>query len=325
MANILVIGSLEFTDQKQESFINFLGKEIIDQGHKLLNGCRSKLDAKIAESAFNFSKEKGLDPNKTILSYADPQHDPVHSFGTILQSRCLNWTSLSSPGLEIPETIREANVVIIVGGKDGTHCAANWARINRKSLMPITVFGGSAKEIYYQELDQFDESYSNNITKPDYEILNQISSDLGKIAKDSVSLAARAITSSQVLVVMSFSEDPALIDANDSFKEMCKEFSYDAERIDNSNAVDRIVKEILDRIRKAAFVIVDLTEAKPNVYYELGIAQGLGKPVIITAKKGTTLPFDVADIPAILWQGQKELKEKLRERILLIAPRQGRA
>ncbi len=85
------------------------------------------------------------------------------------------------------------------------------------------------------------------------------------------------------------------------------------------------IKKIFERIKKAAFVIVDLTEAKPNVYYELGIAQGLGKPVIITVKKGTTLPFDVADIPTILWQGQKELKEKLRERISLIAPGHGRA
>ncbi|MEO6232389.1 MAG: hypothetical protein ABIP10_19825 [Ferruginibacter sp.] len=69
---------------------------------------------------------------------------------------------------------------------------------------------------------------------------------------------------------------------------------------------------------------MDLSEERPNVYYELGLAQGLHKPVIITAKKGTALPFDVADIPIILWEGQKELKEKLRERISLIAPKQGR-
>ncbi len=324
MANILVIGSLEFNNEKEEAFANFLGQEVIRQGHKMLNGCRSTFDAKIAESAYNYSKSHGLDPNKTILSYADPQCDPVHSFGTLLKSRCLDWTSLASPGLEIPETIRETDVVIIVGGKEGTNCAANWARINRKPLMPVTIFGGSANEIYYQELERFDEKYSNNITQSDYEILNQISIDLEKIAKDCVSLAVRAITSSQVFIVMSFSENPALIDAYDSFKEMCAEFSYVGERIDNSNAKDRIVKEILEKIKRAAFVIVDLTEVKPNVYYELGISQGLGKPVIITAKKGTSLPFDVADIPTILWESQKELKEKLKERIMLIAPKQGR-
>ncbi|MEO8111511.1 MAG: hypothetical protein ABI594_15810 [Ginsengibacter sp.] len=325
MANILVIGSLEFAEQKEKDFIDLLGQEIIAQGHKLLNGCRSELDAKIAESAFKFSKEKGKDPNNYILSYVDIDHGPIHSYGTILKSRCVNWTSLASPGLEIPESIMEADIVIVVGGKEGTNCAANWARISGKSLLPVTTFGGAANEIYYQEFDKFDAKYSNNISKSDYEILNQISPDAGKIAKDAISLAGRTITSNQVFIIMSFSEDSGLIDAFDSFQEIAKEFSYIAEKIDNANAVDRIVKEILERIKKAAFVIVDLTETKPNVYYELGIAQGLGKPVIITAKKGTTLPFDVADIPTILWQGQKELKEKLRERISLIAPGHGRA
>ncbi|MEO6233431.1 MAG: hypothetical protein ABIP10_25105 [Ferruginibacter sp.] len=204
MAKILVIGSLEFTDQHEVDFVNFLGKEIINQGHKLLNGCRSILDGKIAESAYNYSKEKGLDPNKTMLSYVDTLQEPVHSFGTILQSRCENWTSLASPSLEIPETIREADIVMIVGGKDGTLSAANWARISGKTLIPITAFSGSAKEIYYQELDNFEEKHTINISKSEYEILNQISSDLNKIAKDSVSLSARAITSSQVFIVMSF-------------------------------------------------------------------------------------------------------------------------
>ncbi|MEO6639130.1 MAG: hypothetical protein ABIN25_12705 [Ginsengibacter sp.] len=325
MANILVIGSLQFADQREAVFIDLLGEEIIGQGHKLLNGCRSELDAKIAESAFKFLKEKGKDPNDYILSYVDVEHEPIHNYGTILKSRCINWTSLASPGLEIPESIMEADIVIIVGGKEGTNCAANWARINGKSLLPVTLFGGAANEIYFQELDKFELKYAGIIAKSDYEILNQVSSDSGKVAKDAVSLAGRTIASNQVFIIMSFSEDAALIDACDSFQEIAEEFSYVAEKINNSNAVDRIVQEILERIKNAAFVIVDLSEAKPNVYYELGIAQGLGKPAIITAKKGTALPFDVADIPTILWQGQKELKEKLRERIRLIAPKHGRA
>ena len=51
---------------------------------------------------------------------------------------------------------------------------------------------------------------------------------------------------------------------------------------------------------------------------------GLNKPVVVTAFKGTTLPFDVADIPTIFWEGQKQLKDKLRERVALIASSQGR-
>jgi nucleoside 2-deoxyribosyltransferase len=123
---------------------------------------------------------------------------------------------------------------------------------------------------------------------------------------------------------MSFSRDPKLEDAYESFQEICREHQYECSRVDNTNSVGRIVPEIYARIKKAALVIADLTEERPNVYYELGLAQGLNKPVVVTAFKGTTLPFDVADIPTIFWEGQKQLKDKLRERVALIASSQGR-
>jgi hypothetical protein len=44
----------------------------------------------------------------------------------------------------------------------------------------------------------------------------------------------------------------------------------------------------------------------------------------VTAHKGTKLPFDVSDIPVIFWDGQKQLRDKLRERIGAIAATQGR-
>jgi hypothetical protein len=69
---------------------------------------------------------------------------------------------------------------------------------------------------------------------------------------------------------------------------------------------------------------VDVSEEKPNVYYELGFAQGAGKRVIVTAFKGTTLPFDISDVSVIFWDGQKQLREKLKDRMQAIASTQGR-
>ena len=110
----------------------------------------------------------------------------------------------------MPETIELADVVVVIGGTDGTKCAANWARIARKPLLPLTNFGGSAAEIFEEELGDFDTKYSDRVDKSEYEILNQISSDFAKIAKDTISLGARMIISKHVFVIMSFSEDPKL-------------------------------------------------------------------------------------------------------------------
>lgn len=324
MANILVIGSLDLSEHTHQIFTKYLGEEIAEQGHRLLNGCRNELDKVIAKSTFDFLTQEGKKPGEYITCYVSADSPPAHGFGTLLKSRCHNWESLASPGLDVPETVEQADVVILIGGTEGTKCAANWARIDRKPLIPIATFGGSAAEIYGEELRDFDEKYAERIDQSDYEILNQVSSDLRKIAKDAVALAARTITSKHVFVIMSFSGEARLQDAYESFQMVCKEFQYECRSIDHTNAMDRIVPELLTKIKRSAFVIVDLSEERPNVYFELGYAQGLAKPVIVTAYKGTDLPFDVADIPTIFWEGQKQLKERLRERIRVIASTQGR-
>jgi hypothetical protein len=56
------------------------------------------------------------------------------------------------------------------------------------------------------------------------------------------------------------------------------------------------------------------------VFYKLDYVDGLGIKVVVTAMKGTELPFDVKDIPTIMWSGQKQLKEDLRTRTMEIMP-----
>lgn len=324
MARMLVIGSLDLSEQAGAAFLKLLGAEIADQGHHLLNGCRNDLDRIIAMSASERLQAKGKDPAALITCYVSDTSQPIHGCGTILKSRCANWESLASPGLDVPETIQQSDVVIVIGGTRGTECAANWARIARKPLVPVTTFGGSAARIYDEELKEFADKYADRLLRPEYELLNQISADAGKLAKDTVSLAARAITSKHVFVAMSFADDPKFGDAYESIQMVCEDCHYTARRITNADAIDRIVPEIIAGIKKSAFVIVDVSEERPNVYYELGFAQGAGKRVIVTAFKGTKLPFDVSDIPVIFWEGQKQLKDKLRDRIEAIAVTQGR-
>jgi hypothetical protein len=226
MLKLLVIGSLKSSDPKCQELLEHLAIEIADQGHHLINGCRNEVDKIMAQSVYERLIQKGIDPNKRITCYVSPNTQPVHEFGTILKSRCSNWESLASTGLDVPETIQLADVVIVIGGTEGTKCAANWARITRKPLLPLTNFGGSAAEIFEEELKDFEIRYSDRIDKSEYEILNQISSDLTKIAKDAIALAARMIISRNVFVIMSFSKNTNLIDAYESFETVCKEYEY---------------------------------------------------------------------------------------------------
>ena len=82
--------------------------------------------------------------------------------------------------------------------------------------------------------------------------------------------------------------------------------------------------DMFQRLLTADLIIADISIQNANVYYELGYAHGKRKPVVITAMDKTQLPFDVKDIPTIFWNGQKQLKEKLKEKIARIADGQGR-
>jgi hypothetical protein len=323
MAKILIAGALDFSKPDVQQFVRHLAEEVIGQGHILLSGCLNEFDKMVAASANDAARAKGVDPYARIISYVVDGAAPAHAYGTVLRSRLTTW-GLEFKRLHVPEPIHSADAVMIVGGRQGTLCAANWARIDNKPLLPIAAFGGAGAETYNEEIKDFATKYADRVESLQYESLNQVPTDLQKVARDAVALAARIQASKHVFVIMSFANDPKLQDAYESFKEVCAEYQYECERVDDSTVSDRILPQIHARIGKAAFVIADLTEQNANVYYEFGVAQGLGKPYVATAYKGTSLPFDVNDVPTIFWAGQKQLKDALRLRIAEIAAVQGR-
>jgi hypothetical protein len=116
--------------------------------------------------------------------------------------------------------------------------------------------------------------------------------------------------------------DPSLEDVLDAIKDGASKCDITAERIDEASSNEPITVRMLTAIETAEFVVVDLTNARPNVYYEAGYAQGLGKTPIYLARKGTDIPFDVKDYPVIFYPNMRDLKTSLAER--LAAVRAGR-
>lgn len=109
--------------------------------------------------------------------------------------------------------------------------------------------------------------------------------------------------------------DLALEDVLDSIKEAAQRCGIHAERVDEPQSNQKITDRILESIRKAEYVIVDLTSSRPNVFYEAGYAQGLNKTPIYIARHGTELEFDLKDYPIIFFRNMKELKDGLERRL----------
>ena len=55
-------------------------------------------------------------------------------------------------------------------------------------------------------------------------------------------------------------------------------------RVDYFNIEEQIVPQIIEVIKKSDVVIADISNENPNIYYEVGIAHSMGKPVILLSQ-----------------------------------------
>lgn len=117
--------------------------------------------------------------------------------------------------------------------------------------------------------------------------------------------------------------NPELVDVLDAIKEGCRRCGIQAERVDEPESNERITDRIVESIRKAEYVIVDLTNQMPNVYWEAGYAHGIWKTPIYVARHGTKIEFDLKDYPVIFFKSLKELKDSLEKRLRGLAETKG--
>ncbi len=91
-------------------------------------------------------------------------------------------------------------------------------------------------------------------------------------------------------------------------------FQIHVERGDHNILTKPIMEKILDQITESDIVIADITGGNPNVFYELGIAHSIGKPVIfLTQDDPSEAPVDVRPFEYIKYNldNHKDLLSKL--------------
>lgn len=129
-------------------------------------------------------------------------------------------------------------------------------------------------------------------------------------------------TKPQVFVIMKFG-DKALNSAYEgAIKPIIKQFKYLPLRIDEIQDSGKISDQILQEIASSEIVVSDLSGARPNCYYEAGFAHAIGKEIIFTIQKGSSIHFDLAAYRFIEWETEQELRAELRKRFKAIKKRQ---
>ncbi len=119
-----------------------------------------------------------------------------------------------------------------------------------------------------------------------------------------------------VFVIMSF--DKKNNDTYSAIKDECRKIRLRTVRVDEVPGSGLILRNIINYIEQAEFLIVDLTDEKPNVYYELGYAHGVGNEdcdILLVAKEGTKLHFDIAPLAVHFYSSTEHLRRIVNEQL----------
>ncbi len=135
---------------------------------------------------------------------------------------------------------------------------------------------------------------------------------------DTVGIGSCSIANEgQVAVMMPFTDDHSVDPVYKAIREGVEAAGKSAKRVDEIMTATKIPDDVKELIRTSSAVVIDLTGLNPNVVYELGFADGLGKKAILIQEgKVSGLPFDFAASRVFVYErnqvGLQDLSEKLK-------------
>lgn len=119
-----------------------------------------------------------------------------------------------------------------------------------------------------------------------------------------------------IFVIMPFADEFTPI-YEDHLTSAANNLGYSIKRGDNFFSKRSIMADVWSAIVNSKLVIADCTGRNPNVFYELGMAHTLDKPVIMITQNMDDIPFDVRHLRVIRYEytprGMSSLEQALED------------
>ncbi|MDO9328846.1 MAG: hypothetical protein Q7U27_08960 [Pseudomonas sp.] len=112
-----------------------------------------------------------------------------------------------------------------------------------------------------------------------------------------------------IFVLTPFHDD--LLDEFLVAKKVGQSVGFNVLRGDERATSGDIFPQILRHIIEARIIIANISGRNPNVFYELGIAHALDKPVILLANSKSEIPFDISSKRIIFYSSNADLEISL--------------
>lgn len=130
------------------------------------------------------------------------------------------------------------------------------------------------------------------------------------------------VISDQAFIAMSFSAElkPAW---EQGIRVGLQRAGFRPYRTDAEPHIDRIDAKIITEIKNSKFLVADVTQQRPGVYFEAGYAIGLGLPVFWCVRHDDleNVHFDTRQYSHIVWRTEADLAEQLYYNVAAIIGR----
>jgi len=127
-------------------------------------------------------------------------------------------------------------------------------------------------------------------------------------------LPAKEFEKADIFMVMPFQEKLKPV-YKDHIQTVADKLNLSIARGDDFFTSSSIISDIWNAINSCKLIIADCTDRNPNVFYEIGIAHTIGKPVIFISQNKEDIPFDVQHIRYIIYnytpKGMTEFEDTL--------------
>ena len=139
-----------------------------------------------------------------------------------------------------------------------------------------------------------------------------------------------------LFVIMPFQKELKPV-YEDHIRPVAQKMNLTIARGDDFFTAKSIMSDIWNAMNACRLVIADCTGRNPNVFYEMGMAHTLGKPVILISQKKKDIPFDIQHLRYLIYKFtprgmvtfeknlmatiQSELREEFSYKMLLKPPK----
>jgi hypothetical protein len=224
-----------------------------------------------------------------------------------------------------------ADVLIAISGGEGVeHLAQEFAR-RGKHVIPLDInlgssgsdgSGGSAK-LFGEALKRPDLFFRVKSPNSGAELLDRTRTSNGTAVHTQTALAIinliEQLTAPRVFYVRLLNKDHSdYPQVEQFFREIVdpvvKELGLELHQMGMGvNEFAWMNDAIFQSLHHSEVVLVDLTGVRPNCFMELGYALGNTQRVIVTARKGTELPFDPSCLETYMWDPSTPIDQRQRE------------